>query len=76
MFITHEVLILELREPQAQGLTRGDVAEHLEQQVLDQLEFPNRAAELKPRLRVAKRVLVSARGAADRFPGNTGAGHT
>ena len=67
--------VLQLRDPHAHRGRRGDVGEHLDQQVLDQLEAGDRLAELLARLGVAQRVLVGAAGAADGLPGDAHPGH-
>src|SRR5258708_3432569 len=54
MFVPHETLILQLREPEAQRLRRADVAQHPEQQILHKLKSCNRAAELNALLGVAQ----------------------
>src|SRR6266511_930980 len=73
--VLHDACVLQLGQPDEQALTRCDVAEHLYEQVLDQLEGGDRPAELLSPPGVSQSDLVSAERAPDRLPRNPGAGH-
>jgi hypothetical protein len=65
---------LQLRQPTAERQRCGDVAQHLDQQVLDHLEGADRPAELLALFGVGQRGFVGAHHEAGRLPGHAGAG--
>src|ERR1700733_1598634 len=75
VFVTHHAFVLKLRETQHHRLGRCDISKHAHQQILYELEAPDRPAELLPLGRITQRVLVGAHLAADGEPGHPGAGH-
>src|SRR5216683_6325962 len=75
VLVSQLAVVVQLRQPRHQALAGGDVAEHLGQQVLNQLERRDRLAELQAILGVFEGGLVSAHLAARRRPADHVAGH-
>ena len=74
MVILGQAGLLQRGQPRAQAGRGRDVGQHFHQQVLDELEAPDRAAELLALPGVGQRVLISAAGAAGGLPGDPGPG--
>src|SRR6266446_9613533 len=67
-------LVLELAEPQAQELRLGDLRDHPDQLLLDELEGGDGLAELDALLRIAQRPVIAGHGPADGAPRDAVAG--
>ena len=75
MLVVHLAFVLQLRQPKHHGLSGGNVAEHSHEEVLDELEPGDRAAELAGAAARSAGVLVGAHLAPHREPRDPGAGH-
>ena len=74
MLVFHLAGVLHARCFQHEGQARGDVAQALDQQVLDHLVSSNGFAELDTFLGVGQGSLIGANGNTDRCPRNLGTG--
>src|SRR5258708_3190569 len=75
MFVSKLALVLQLRETDDHALARGDVADHLHQEVLNELEGSNWFPKLFASLCVYQCILIGAHLAPDSLPCDEAACH-
>src|SRR5579859_7459004 len=71
MFIGHHASVLHLRQAHDHTLASSNIAEHTHQQILHELEMPDRTTKLLSLLSVFEGVFIGSLRATNRFPSHT-----